>query len=65
MSSLLSETTSLQYQVSEKKTAIYFFPAGHGNPLQTMLAWRIPWKERGVAGHGPYSRKGPDMTEAT
>ena len=29
-----------------------------------ILAWRIPWTERSLAGYSPWGRKGLDTTEA-
>ena len=31
----------------------------------TVLAWRIPWTERGMAGYSPWGRKDSDTTEVT
>ena len=41
---------------------------GQEDPLQeemvthfSILAWRIPWTERSLAGHSPWGRKEPDV----
>ena len=36
---------------------------GHGNPLHSILAWRIPMDRRSLASYSPWGCKESDMTE--